>query len=82
MTCGVCVCVCVCVFQCVHGAYLVVHANLKGGAPGGVQHRDPCHHCCRLGAGGGFLGLAVGQTGVGLIMACLLETMTYLDVLW
>ena len=72
----VCVCVCVCVLAC-----WVVHANLRGGAHGRGLHRGPGLLYRLRGVRGGSLGPVVGQPGVGLIKACLLNTMTYQDIL-
>ena len=73
-SCGVCVGLCLRVCT---SAYCVVHANLRGGARGGGLYGGPSHLYCLLGMMGGSLGQVEGQPGVGLIMACLLETMTY-----
>ena len=73
------VCVCMCLRMC---ACSMLHVNLRGGARGGGLHGGPGRLYCLLGVTGGSLGQVVGQPGAGLIMACLLETMTYRDVLW
>ena len=76
-----CVCVSVCVWarMC---ACCMLHDNLRGGARGGGLHGGPGRLYCLPGVSGGSVGQVVGQPGVGMIMACLLETMTYRDVLW
>ena len=43
---------------------------------------DPGRLYCLLGVRGGSPGQVVGQPGVGLIMAFLLDSMTYRDVSW
>ena len=72
-----CVSVCVCLSMC---AWSMLHVNIRGGARGGGLHGGPGRLYCLLGVREGSLRQVVGQTGAGLIMACLLETMTYRDV--
>ena len=75
--CGVCVCLCL-----LHVAACRVVHELRGGARGGDLHGDPGRLYCLLGVRGGSPGQVVGQPGVGLIMAFLLDSMTYRDVSW
>ena len=61
---------------------ICMHANLRGGARGGGLHKGPGRLYCSRGVSRGSMGQVGGQTGTGLIMACLLETMTDWDVQW
>ena len=70
------VCVCVCCML----LHVVLCINLRAGARGGGLHGGPGRLYCVLGVRGGSPGQVVGQPGVGLLMACLLEAMTYRDV--
>ena len=72
------VCVCVCCML----LHVELCINLRGGARGGDLHGDPGRLYGQLGVNGGSPGQVVGQPGVGLIMAFLLDSMTYRDVLW
>ena len=62
-------------------ACCMLRDNLRGGSRGGGLHRRPGQLYCQMGVRRGSHGQVVGQPGVGLIMAYLLETMTYRDVL-
>ena len=57
-------------------------ALIKRWSPWWRQARGSGQLCCLLGVRGGSLWLVVGRSGVGLIMAHLLNTMTYRDVQW
>ena len=63
--------------------YYVVHANFRVGAIRGGLRKGPGRlYCVSGGSLGQVVGQVVGQLGVGLIVACLLDTMTYRDIQW
>ena len=74
-----CVSVCGCLLMC---ACSMLHVNLRGGARGGGLYGGPGRLYGLQGMSTGSMGQVVGQLGVGLVMAFLLDTMTYRDVLW